>query len=147
MAVTGQDLPGLRKQTNSARHGNAALGRVWDGVRREAGRVVTTIQRLLAQTVFSSLTWRIVTLNLVALTVLVTGIVYLNQWRAGLIDARIQSLRVQGEIIAAAIAASATVDSDVIQVDPETYHVTADGVHLTCEPAKVLPMAQRYFLF
>ena len=119
MAVTGQDLPGLRKQTNSARHGNAALSRVWDGVRREAGRVVTTIQRLLAQTVFSSLTWRIVTLNLVALTVLVTGIVYLNQWRAGLIDARIQSLRVQGEIIAAAIAASATVDSDVIQVDPE----------------------------
>ncbi|MDF3058179.1 MAG: ureC, partial [Rariglobus sp.] len=34
-----------------------------------------------------------------------------------------------------------------IVVDPETYHVTADGVHLTCEPAKVLPMAQRYFLF
>ena len=34
-----------------------------------------------------------------------------------------------------------------IQVDPETYKVTADGVHLTCEPAKVLPMAQRYFLF
>src|SRR5690349_3516576 len=119
MAVTGQDLPGLRKQTNSARHGNAALSRVWDSVRREAGRLVGAIQRLLAQTVFSSLTWRIVTLNLVALTVLVTGIVYLNQWRAGLIDARIQSLRVQGEIIAAAIAASATVDSDVIQVDPE----------------------------
>jgi urease subunit alpha len=35
----------------------------------------------------------------------------------------------------------------VIKVDPETYHVTADGEHLTCEPAKVLPMAQRYFLF
>jgi len=34
-----------------------------------------------------------------------------------------------------------------IVVDPETYHVTADGVHLTCEPATVLPMAQRYFLF
>jgi len=35
----------------------------------------------------------------------------------------------------------------VIKVDPETYHVTADGEHLTCEPATVLPMAQRYFLF
>jgi urease subunit alpha len=35
----------------------------------------------------------------------------------------------------------------VIKVDPETYHVTADGEHLTCEPAKTLPMAQRYFLF
>ena len=34
-----------------------------------------------------------------------------------------------------------------IEVDPETYTVTADGVHLTCEPARVLPMAQRYFLF
>jgi urease subunit alpha len=34
-----------------------------------------------------------------------------------------------------------------ISVDPETYTVVADGVHLTCEPAKVLPMAQRYFLF
>ena len=34
-----------------------------------------------------------------------------------------------------------------IEVDPETYTVKADGVVLTCEPAKVLPMAQRYFLF
>ncbi|GBQ28340.1 urease subunit alpha [Gluconacetobacter azotocaptans] len=35
----------------------------------------------------------------------------------------------------------------VIEVDPETYEVRADGVLLTCEPAEVLPMAQRYFLF
>ena len=34
-----------------------------------------------------------------------------------------------------------------IEVDPETYEVRADGVHLTCEPATVLPMAQRYFLY
>jgi len=34
-----------------------------------------------------------------------------------------------------------------IEVDPETYAVRADGVLLTCEPATVLPMAQRYFLF
>jgi len=34
-----------------------------------------------------------------------------------------------------------------IEVDPETYEVRADGVLLTCEPAQVLPMAQRYFLF
>jgi urease subunit alpha len=34
-----------------------------------------------------------------------------------------------------------------IEVDPETYQVRADGVLLTCEPASVLPMAQRYFLF
>ncbi len=34
-----------------------------------------------------------------------------------------------------------------IDVDPETYEVRADGMVLTCEPAEVLPMAQRYFLF
>ena len=34
-----------------------------------------------------------------------------------------------------------------MQIDPQTYEVRADGVLLTCEPAKVLPMAQRYFLF
>jgi len=34
-----------------------------------------------------------------------------------------------------------------IEVDPETYQVRADGQVLTCEPARVLPMAQRYFLF
>ena len=35
----------------------------------------------------------------------------------------------------------------VIEVDPETYEVRADGELLTCEPAEVLPMAQRYYLF
>ena len=34
-----------------------------------------------------------------------------------------------------------------IEVDPETYQVRADGEHLTCEPAVILPLAQRYFLF
>jgi len=34
-----------------------------------------------------------------------------------------------------------------ITVDPETFEVTADGVKLTCEPAKVLPLAQKFFLF
>jgi urease subunit alpha len=34
-----------------------------------------------------------------------------------------------------------------IEVDAETYQVRADGELLTCEPASVLPMAQRYFLF
>jgi urease subunit alpha len=34
-----------------------------------------------------------------------------------------------------------------VEVDPETYQVRADGTLLTCEPATVLPLAQRYFLF
>jgi two-component system, OmpR family, sensor histidine kinase ChvG len=75
--------------------------------------------RLINFTFFSSLTRRIVILNLVALAALVAGIMYLNTFRAGLIDVRVQSLRVQGEIISAAIAASATADSDVIEVNPD----------------------------
>ena len=34
-----------------------------------------------------------------------------------------------------------------MEVDPETFEVRANGELLTCEPATVLPMAQRYFLF
>src|SRR3569832_1788890 len=119
MAVTGQDLPGLTKPHDQARRRDAALSRWQSGVAAEARKGYTGVSKFLGSTVFGSLTRRIIVLNLVALAVLVTGILYLNQWRAGLIDARVQSLRVQGEIIAAAIAASATVDSDVIQVDPD----------------------------
>jgi len=34
-----------------------------------------------------------------------------------------------------------------IDVNPENYEVKVDGVHITCEPMAVLPLAQRYFLF
>ena len=34
-----------------------------------------------------------------------------------------------------------------IEVDPQNYKVIADGELLTCEPAKILPLAQKYFLF
>ena len=91
----------------------------WRLVVMPFAKVVGAIGRFLDFTIFSSLTRRIIVLNLAGLLVLVVGILYLNQWRAGLIDARVQSLRVQGEIIAAAIAASATVDSDVISINPD----------------------------
>ncbi len=77
------------------------------------------VRRFFAIALFSSLTKRIVFLNLAALGALVIGILFLNQWRSGLIEARVQSLRVQGEIISAAIAASATIDSDVIMINPD----------------------------
>jgi len=75
---------------------------------------------------FSSLTRRIIFLNVTGLLALVIGILYLSQFRAGLIDARVQSLLVQGEIIARAIAASATADSD-IAIDPERLLELAPG--------------------
>jgi two-component system sensor histidine kinase ChvG len=58
-------------------------------------------------------------LNLAGLVALVASILYLSQFRAGLIDARAQSLLVQGEIIAGAIAASATVETNTITIDPD----------------------------
>jgi two-component system sensor histidine kinase ChvG len=82
----------------------------------------------------SSLTRRIVVLNLGGLLVLVVGFLYLNQFRADIIDARVQSLRTQSEIIAAAIAASAAVETNTITVDPEKLLQLAPGE--TAAPAE-----------
>src|SRR5215210_1704672 len=85
-------------------------------------RLLTRIRatwRTLVQRASSSLTRRIVVLNLAGLVALLVGFLYLNQFRQGLIEARVQSLLTQSEIIAGAIAASATVDSDTINIDPD----------------------------
>lgn len=82
-------------------------------------RITVPMRRFLGHHIFSSLTRRILFLNLAGLAVLVTGILYLNTFRDGLIDARVESLMTQGEIIAGAIAASATVETDAISIDPE----------------------------
>lgn len=76
-------------------------------------------RRILSGYVFSSLTQRILFLNLAGLIVLVSGILYLNQFRDSLIEARVESLLTQGEIIAGAIAAQATVETDAITIDPD----------------------------
>jgi two-component system, OmpR family, sensor histidine kinase ChvG len=72
------------------------------------------------------LTSRIVLLNLLGLVILVTGILYFNQFRQGLIDARVQSLTTQAHIIAAAIAGSATIDTGSIVIDPDSLDDTGD---------------------
>ncbi|KQP55275.1 histidine kinase [Methylobacterium sp. Leaf399] len=75
--------------------------------------------RGIGQRASSSLTRRIVVLNLVGLFALLFGFLYLNQFRQGLIQARVQSLLIQGEIIAGAIASSASVETDAIRIDPD----------------------------
>ena len=101
---------------------------------------------------FSSLTRRIVSLNLAGLVALVASILYLSQFRAGLIDARAQSLLVTGEIIAGAIAASATVETNAITIDPdrlldlkpgETYRPAGralSGLDFPINPERVAPV-------
>ncbi|HEY7300464.1 MAG TPA: sensor histidine kinase [Xanthobacteraceae bacterium] len=101
----------------------------------------------------SSLTRRILFLNLAGLLALVVGILYLSQFRAGLIDARIQSLLVQGEIIAAAIAASATADADNMTMEPErlldlqpgeTYNPSDDAQSdFSINPERIGPILRR----
>ncbi len=72
------------------------------------------------------LTSRIVLLNLLGLIILVAGILYFNQFRQGLIDARVQSLTTQAQIIAAAVAGSATVDTGSIVIDPDSLADSSD---------------------
>ena len=103
---------------------------------------------------FSSLTRRIIFLNMAGLVIFVIGILYLSQFRAGLIDARIQSLLVQGEIIAAAIAsAGADPESSSIDLDRlldlqlgESYDPSEDGLSgldFPINPVRVAPILRR----
>ncbi|AGA65349.1 LOW QUALITY PROTEIN: Sensor histidine kinase ChvG [Liberibacter crescens BT-1] len=80
---------------------------------------ITIIHQFFRNAVFSSLTRRILFFNLTALVFLVSGIMYLNQFRKGLIDTRVDSLLIQGEIIAGAISSSASADANSINIDPE----------------------------
>ena len=83
-------------------------------------RLLSRAGQFLFTLSFSSLTRRIVSLNIAGLLALVASILYLSQFRAGLIDARAQSLLIQAEIIAGAIGASATVQTNnVISIDPD----------------------------
>ena len=143
MTVEAEGLE--REDVRSTGHG---LTRLADLLRRTAQFFVNQIS--------SSLTRRIVFLNLAGLLALAVGITYLSQFRAGLIDARIQSLLVQGEIIAGAIAASATVETDSsITVDPEklmnlrpgeSYGPSEDalyGIDFPINPERVAPILRR----
>lgn len=122
---------------------------------RGPGELLRSAGRYFVALTFSSLTRRIVSLNLIGLIAMLAGILYLSQFRAGLIDARVQSLLVQAEIIAGAIAASATVETNAITVDPdrlldlkpgETYGPTEEilsGIEFPINPERVAPVLRR----
>jgi two-component system sensor histidine kinase ChvG len=125
------------------------------GLARIGGWLLRVWQFFIVQS-FSSLTRRIVVLNVAGLLALSIGITFLSQFRAGLIDARVQSLLVQGQIIAGAIAASATVETDSsITIDPdkllelhpgESYGPSEDalyGFDFPINPERVAPVLRR----
>ena len=101
---------------------------------------------------FSSLTRRIVSLNLAGLIALVASILYLSQFRAGLIDARAENLLSTGEVIARAIAATGTTENNGLTIDPdrlldlkpgETFGPSDDalsGLDFPINPERVAPV-------
>src|ERR1700735_3404951 len=109
--------------------------------------------RFLTARFSSSLTRRIVVLNLGGLVVLVVGFLLLDQFRADLIEAREQRLTIQADHIAAASSASATGDTDAITMDPDKLLQLArgesvapsdeDATQFSINPALVGPFPHR----
>jgi two-component system sensor histidine kinase ChvG len=108
--------------------------------------------RFLFALSFSSLTRRIVSLNLAGLIALVASILYLSQFRAGLIDARAENLLSTGEVIARAVAATGTTENNGLTIDPdrlldlkpgETFGPSDDalsGLDFPINPERVAPV-------
>jgi len=97
---------------------------------------------------------RIILANTIGLAILLGGIFYLSQYHAWLIDAKRESLRAQGEIIAAAIAANASVETGRIVLDPDRLPEIEgskspfrdDGfaaLQLSIAPERVTPILKR----
>ncbi len=117
---TGAETAAARaaEQAQRGGAGRSGIGRSASVLTRRAPWI-KRFGRAISSRLASSLTRRIVVLNLGGLVALLLGFLYLNQFREGLIDARVQSLLTQGQIMAAAIASSATADTDSITIDPD----------------------------
>ncbi|MFO1032798.1 MAG: sensor histidine kinase [Hyphomicrobiales bacterium] len=99
-----------------------------------------------------SLTAKIALINIMALLVLASGVLYFNQLRQGLIDARVQSLTTQAQIIAGAISGSASADTGSIVINPDSLDDngdvpsdgnTAEGMDFPIDPEKAGPVLRR----
>jgi len=150
--------PGERTPRNEQDGGGVPTG--WRAAVAQRLRRARVAMRRLLRTIsgfplFSSLTHRIVVLNLFALVALLSGILYLNQFRAGLIDARVESLMTQAEIIAVAIASSnasspdqMTLDADeLLKQDQDRPDAAVDeppsGVDFPINPERIVPVLSR----
>lgn len=133
-----------RPDTGNAEHASSEQ----EGFRRHLKQVVQLAARRLA----GSLVRRVVVVNLAGLLALLGAVLYINQAREGLIEARIGGLFTQGEIIAAAIAASATLQTDVISIEPDkllslengqTIVPDEDETEFSINPAEIAPLLRK----
>ena len=148
-----KNAPGDKTTRNGKIAGNGLAGHLSAVLRQPPLNWLGDLWSGVGQRASSSLTRRIVVLNLVGLIALLFGFLYLNQFRQGLIQARVQSLLVQGEIIAGALAAQASVDTDAIRVDPDRLLQQQAGegkeeddpsaLTFSLNPEKVAPLLRR----
>ncbi len=142
----------------SWRTAREAIQRLHNAVAPARQLVLTAGERLLRSRavglVTGSLLRRIFVSNLLGLLILVGGILYLSKQNVWLIDAKRESLRSQGEIIAAAIAANASVETERIVLDPDKLPEAEgalipfrdDGfaaLQLSIRPERVTPILRR----
>jgi two-component system, OmpR family, sensor histidine kinase ChvG len=123
--------------------------------RRLGGRMVKfrLLLRRMLRPFASSLVRRILFLNLLGLAALLLGFLWINQTRISVIDARAESLRVQAEIIAAALAGAVQVDGLQLTIDPEKLlelqvgQILAEdpgnALEFSLNPERVAPILQR----
>jgi two-component system sensor histidine kinase ChvG len=145
-------IPGWTLAAGSAkaiyRSAASVASRVW--------RVLVT-DTPLVRFVSATLARRIFVSNLLGLVVLLGGMLWLSQHQAWLIAAKVESLKIQGEIIAAAIASNATIDTDRLAFDQDRLP-EADGrrmlhrddgfvaMELSLRPDRVAPVVRRLIL-
>ena len=138
-------------ETQGAAAGNALT----DPLRNAARRAVRNLRRArLFRSASTSLLRRIMLANLVGLAVMIGGIYYLSHYQTWLVEAKKESLRTQGELIAAAIASDARIEQGNIEIDLETANrpdmarvpYRDDGfssLQLSIRPERATPILRR----
>jgi two-component system, OmpR family, sensor histidine kinase ChvG len=124
-------------------------------VRRPQRLVFRRVMRWISRRFASSLTRRIALLNILGLLAMLLGFLWLNQTRQSVIDARVQSMLTQSAIMSAAIAASATVETDTLTLDPDKLLALQAGetlspgddpennLEFSINPERVAPVLRR----
>jgi two-component system, OmpR family, sensor histidine kinase ChvG len=123
--------------------------------RRPPRVVFRRVMRWISRRFASSLTRRIALLNILGLLAMLLGFLWLNQTRQSVIDARVQSMLTQSAIMSAAIAASATVETDTLTLDPDKLLALQAGetlspgddpennLEFSINPERVAPVLRR----
>ncbi len=126
--------------------------------KRSFGMTARRVMRWISRRFASSLTRRIALLNILGLLAMLLGFLWLNQTRQSVIDARVQSMLTQSAIMSAAIAASATVETDTLTLDPDKLLSLQAGESLSpgddpenelefsINPEKVAPVLRRLIM-